>query len=987
MPPKKVITKNSTTATSNSNNGRNITEFLGNYVYDKNIHSNGYTNTRIGDKKLKIYGGTWNIPDEQYETFLNLYYNEVIAKKKKEYYTERQLSDEGAIAIDLDFRHNITIDERQYNLNHIITFIDTYISKIEELFEIVDEDVSIPIYVFEKPKVNQDKVKNVTKDGIHIIIGLNCNCLIKQILRTHMLTEISSIFHDISMLDDWTWDSVFDEGVANATTPWQLFGSRKPNNDKYELTRVFNLTIDVENQEFIRSEIPIQDFKIKENIYKLSVRYPDHDSLMMNNICANLFKELQEKKNKKNNEVQIIQNKFTQNIISDTSFESIMLNSTSKESIQKLFSEFLQNISTISSEQEIYNIARYVNILPKSFYGMGSYEKWIRVCWALKNASIEFGNPYKLFIVWLYFSSKSESFDISTSISECLDKWNDANMLSNGDIYKGYTRMSIYHWAKEFAYEEYLEIMKTNIDTIIDETLVSVDGEEDCSLAKVMHVSYKNEFICTNTKSNFWYVWAKHFWKEDDGGNEIRSKINEELKVKYFQKSTLLYPQRETGYNDFESLEEEDEDERKKKKNKLSRCYRIMQKCASSSNKSRIHRELAEQFRDRNSDFLDNVNKNPYLFCCKNGVIDFKEKKFRDGRPDDYITIYSNIEYHPLTSENKNIVDEINDFMNKLFPIPELCTYMWEHLASTLIGITSDQTFNIYIGEGQNGKSVLLKLMHIILGKYTKDIPTTLITKDKQKMGQATPEYAQLPGIRYLCMTESSEDEEINEGIMKQITGGDKLTARGIYEKKVIEFIPQFKLILACNSLPPIKSTDHGTWRRIKAVPFLSLFTHHPVKNDPKKPYQFKIDTTIQQKFETWAPVMLAMLAEIVFSKLPLAFGKAFVGPCKIVDDACKKYRNDSDIVANFIEDKITVNVDGKLSKTQMNQEFNIWYEDNNNSNDKRKKPTAKKLANNIIKIYGEPDGNVWKGIEIVQDNLNMDFKNELIATVDADDL
>ena len=143
---------------------------------------------------------------------------------------------------------------------------------------------------------------------------------------------------------------------------------------------------------------------------------------------------------------------------------------------------------------------------------------------------------------------------------------------------------------------------------------------------------------------------------------------------------------------------------------------------------------------------------------------------------------------------------------------------MWEHLASTLIGITPNQTFNIYIGHGRNGKSVLIKLMEKVLGHYKYDISTTLITDKKMKMGQASPEYAKLPGIRYLVMTESSEVDEINEGLMKWLTGGDKLSARQLYSADIMEFVPQFKLALACNFLPIIKATDDGTWRRILSL-------------------------------------------------------------------------------------------------------------------------------------------------------------------------
>ncbi len=111
MPPKKVAGNNSIVNTSSNSKRKNgLQEFLGKHNYDKNVHQNGYTNTRIGDKKLQVYGGTFYIPDEKYEEFLKLYYTEVVAKKKKEYLTEKQLTDEGAISIDLDFRHELQTD-------------------------------------------------------------------------------------------------------------------------------------------------------------------------------------------------------------------------------------------------------------------------------------------------------------------------------------------------------------------------------------------------------------------------------------------------------------------------------------------------------------------------------------------------------------------------------------------------------------------------------------------------------------------------------------------------------------------------------------------------------------------------------------------------------------------------------------------------------------------------------------------------------------
>jgi len=118
------------------------------------------TNTRIKDEKLNIKGGCFYIPDDEYELFLSLYAEEVFTKKKKEYFTEFQLEN-GPILVDLDFRYDYEIDEKQHKRDDIIELIGGYLEEIKKIFQLED-GMEIPIYVFEKPSVNRvdDKIKN-----------------------------------------------------------------------------------------------------------------------------------------------------------------------------------------------------------------------------------------------------------------------------------------------------------------------------------------------------------------------------------------------------------------------------------------------------------------------------------------------------------------------------------------------------------------------------------------------------------------------------------------------------------------------------------------------------------------------------------------------------------------------------------------------------------------------------------------------------------
>jgi phage/plasmid-associated DNA primase len=177
----------------------------------------------------------------------------------------------------------------------------------------------------------------------------------------------------------------------------------------------------------------------------------------------------------------------------------------------------------------------------------------------------------------------------------------------------------------------------------------------------------------------------------------------------------------------------------------------IIQRLSKTNDKKNIMTEAKELFFD--PVFLEKLDQNPYLLCFRNGVIDFKERRFRRGLPEDYLSKCTNIDYIPIDPvKQSKILEEIHDFMNKLFPIQELRKYMWDHLASTLIGNNMNQTFNMYIGIGQNGKSVLVNLMEHVLGDYKSDVPLSLLTQQRTRIGGLAPELVQLKGVRYAVL-------------------------------------------------------------------------------------------------------------------------------------------------------------------------------------------------------------------------------------------
>ena len=135
-----------------------------------------------------------------------------------------------------------------------------------------------------------------------------------------------------------------------------------------------------------------------------------------------------------------------------------------------------------------------------------------------------------------------------------------------------------------------------------------------------------------------------------------------------------------------------------------------------------------------------------------------------------------------------------------------------------------------------------------------------------------------------------------------------------------MSFRPQCHPLICANNTPIIKATDEGTWRRIRMVPFLSLFTERPVSGDPFHPYQFKVQDRFDEKIEQWKEVFLAMLIE----KAMITKGK--VQPCEIVVQASKEYRAKQDVISEFAVDMIVPDKMGKITKTEIQQNFSNWY-------------------------------------------------------------
>jgi P4 family phage/plasmid primase-like protien len=921
-------------------NYKSLDEFLKDHKYVKGSEQ-PITHTRIGDKTGGVYAGAYSIPPEKMSTFYELYCTKVFpnslekndstkskskATKSKhyEYLTEKQNDGAGPILIDFDFRYKIEIKERQHSDGHVIDIVDLYLRMLKEMVDF--NDTPFPVYIFQKPNVNVIESDNLTKDGIHMIIGLDMDHKAQLHLRSLVLKEIGEVWSDLPMVN--SWESVLDEGISAGYTNWQLFGSRKPGHESYQLTHHYSITYDMDDGEFSFNKNELKTFDLCKHMEQLSAKYTKHMALPLNAKTKQIIEENESSGKPKRDKKKIL-SPGPSLALSQGDLISNYNAIKDEAQLDALIDAMLTNVSTI--EHHIEEAHKFALILPKKYYESGSYCEWIRVGWALKNTD------HRLFLTWLKLSSQSSSFSWA-DVSELYDQWCDFETDKDGLTYK-----SILYWAKNDApRDKYNEIRTSTVDHFIEESL---KGATEFDLANVLLQLYKDRFICVSIKNNIWYEFKNHKWSEIDSGNTLRLAISKEMHQRYTLKIQECVDQ-------MCALSDDDPNKEKihKKTQILSDIAKMLKR---TNNKNNIMREARELFYDSN--FLEQQDENNYLLCFNNGVFDFTANVFRDGKPEDYITKCTNIDYVPLNKvKNKKYIKETQAFIEQLFPVKELRDYMWEHLASTLIGTNENQTFNIYTGTGANGKSKLVDLMSLCLGEYKGTVPITLITQKRNSIGGTSSEVAQLKGKRYAVMQEPSKGDVINEGIMKEITGGDPIQARALF-KETITFIPQFKLCVCTNTLFDIKSTDDGTWRRIRVCDFMSKFKENPVDGDPDYPYQFPIDKKIDAKFEKWKIPFMSLLVEIAKVK------KGLVSDCKIVMGKSDSYRKDQDCINEFVEEKVEKREGGKIKKTEIYEVFKQWYTLEHGKN----VPKGKELYEYMNKKFGKYK-TAWHGVAIL---------------------
>jgi putative DNA primase/helicase len=235
----------------------------------------------------------------------------------------------------------------------------------------------------------------------------------------------------------------------------------------------------------------------------------------------------------------------------------------------------------------------------------------------------------------------------------------------------------------------------------------------------------------------------------------------------------------------------------------------------------------------------------------------------------------------------------------------ELIDFMQRVIGYSLTGEIKEQKMFILYGFGKNGKSVFLSVIQAMLGDYAGT--ASFKTFDADKQNEQTNDLAMLKGSRCVAMSESAAERKLNEPLIKQVTGGDKISCRFL-RKEFFEYLPQFKLFLATNHKPVITQSDFGIWRRICLIPFTQNF-----EGREEEGLKDKLLAELPGILN-WALEGLRKWQDEGLRELP-----------KAISEATTRYKEDSDTIGQWLECNMVQNISNEVKSSEAYKHYQSW--------------------------------------------------------------
>ena len=319
------------------------------------------------------------------------------------------------------------------------------------------------------------------------------------------------------------------------------------------------------------------------------------------------------------------------------------------------------------------------------------------------------------------------------------------------------------------------------------------------------------------------------------------------------------------------------------------------------------------------------------VFNVGNGVLRLRDGTLHPHERTRLITRLAGVDYDPKATAPvwQSFLDDVTGGDTALQ------NYLQCMVGYMLTGSTREQCIFFLYGDGSNGKSTFLDVLADLFGSYAMNAQSETITARRQSDAPRA-DIARLKGARLVTISECPADVWLDEAIVKQLTGGDVVTARYLYGRE-FEFRPEFKLSMATNHKPRIRGTDTGIWRRIRLVPFIQKIPEE------------RQDLQLPDKLRAELPGILNWALDGLRQWMQASSGGKRRGlpHCKAVDSATAEYRGEQDRLKQFLEDCTEAAAGYTIQAGILYQVYRRWCEENG----ERYPLTGNKFGREVAKV------------------------------------
>ena len=375
-----------------------------------------------------------------------------------------------------------------------------------------------------------------------------------------------------------------------------------------------------------------------------------------------------------------------------------------------------------------------------------------------------------------------------------------------------------------------------------------------------------------------WFVWNGKLWLPDNGSEIMRR-----------------------AKNTVRSIELE-----------IGAANELVRHARSSESQAKLKAMIACAQSEPTIDIMpENMDLDPWLLNCLNGTLDLRTGSLGRHRRGDLITKVAPVKFNPKAACPRWI-----NFLKKFMAgNDDMISFLQRAVGYSLTGITREQCLFPLWGIGNNGKTTFLEVIKAILGcDYAKQAAADTFMQ-KTSGGQIPNDLAALRGMRLVTVQEADRNQQLSESLVKQVTGGDAITAR-FMRQEWFTYTPQFKLWLIANHKPVIRGTDDGIWRRLKLI--------HCKVQIPEPEW----DRQLTDKLKVELPGILNWAVQGC-----LEWQRDGLGIPEGVQDAVAEYREEMDILGGFIEERCILNPTAVTPATSLFEVYTRWAGANGETN------------------------------------------------------